>query len=60
VIAADCVRGSGLTVGQIVAYWEGIDYRLEKTHRTGVERFFALCVKHGLLSQQPALEFLPA
>lgn len=58
-IAAACAPSSGLTAAQIITYWNGIDYRLEKAHLTGLKLFFKLCAKYDLLNREPPLEFLP-
>lgn len=38
-------------------YWRGIDYTLTTAHRQGLELFFELCSKHGLLQKSPELIF---
>lgn len=58
VVAALYTADTGLNVGQIVDYWNGIDYRLEDRHLEGLHLFFSLCEKLKLLEQAPPLEFL--
>lgn len=48
---------TGLSVTQIVDYWQSIDYRLDEEHLDGLTLFFKLCVKHNLLPEEPPLEF---
>lgn len=44
--------------GALVAYWRSMTYRLDDEHRAGLEHFFALCLRHGLLTEEPELYFL--
>jgi len=43
---------------QLQAYWLQMSYDLEQMHLQGLELFFALCVKHQLLAEQPEIHFL--
>ena len=56
-IAALVAPKSGLTQRQVIDYWLSIDYCLDDAHIEGLKLFFQLCVKHGLLRQNPPLEF---
>lgn len=44
----------------ICAYWRCMSYRLEQPHIQGLELFFHLCRKHGLIETLPAMEFFTA
>jgi len=57
VIAEKYREKSALSVPQIVAYWQTIDYRLEQAHIDGLKLFFRLCQKHNLLAEEPLLKF---
>ncbi|WP_429884403.1 menaquinone biosynthetic enzyme MqnA/MqnD family protein [Geoalkalibacter halelectricus] len=41
----------------ICAYWRCMSYGLDDSHQRGLELFFRLCYKHGLIESLPALEF---
>jgi len=42
---------------QLVAYWQQMCYELDAFHQQGLELFFHLCHKHGLLSEMPQICF---
>jgi chorismate dehydratase len=42
---------------RLAAYWRAMDYDFSADHRRGLELFFHLAVKHGLLTQVPELRF---
>ncbi len=42
----------------LVAYWRQMSYDLGAAHQLGLKLFFQLCCKHGLLAEQPEIEFL--
>lgn len=41
----------------LVDYWRCMSYDLTPQHQTGLQLYFALCVKHGLLKDEPVLRF---
>lgn len=47
----------GLSPRTIVDYWQTIDYDLGEEHLRGLQLFFDLCRKHGLLDNRPELNF---
>jgi len=47
-----------LNTATIVDYWQTIDYRLEREHLLGLQLFFKLCHSHGLLDEEPLLDFM--
>lgn len=55
--AEQAARSSELLPEKIIEYWRNIDYRLNTEHLEGLQLFFQLCTKHGLLEQEPPLEF---
>jgi chorismate dehydratase len=42
---------------RLAAYWRAMAYDFSAAHRRGLELFFRLAVKHGLLTQVPELRF---
>jgi chorismate dehydratase len=38
-------------------YWRTVSYAMTPAHLDGLCRFFALCVKHGLLPEEPEIHF---
>lgn len=58
--AEEIAAKSQIDVRTIIDYWRTIDYRLDAEHKEGVTLFFKLCVKHGLLLQEPELNFFEA
>jgi chorismate dehydratase len=41
----------------LVDYWRAMSYDLTPQHQAGLQLYFALCVKHGLLEEEPLLRF---
>lgn len=50
--------GSPLDATELADYWRTVSYRLGPAHLAGLRRFFALCVAHGLLGEEPELCFV--
>lgn len=57
-MAAAVTPSTPLDAGELVAYWQSVSYGLSAQHLAGLERFFALCVRHRLLDEMPALDFV--
>jgi chorismate dehydratase len=57
-LAQHLAKDSGFNETALVAYWEAMSYQLGETHRQGLELFFRLAVRHGLLPEAPPLHFL--
>lgn len=53
-------RQAGLSPQQCRDYLAGLDFELTKGHIQGMELFFSLLVKRGLISEMPGLEFFPS
>lgn len=51
---------SDVEVARLVEYWQTIDYSLGDEHLKGLELFFSLCQKHGLLQNVPKIAFFRA
>ncbi len=49
---------TGTEIDYCAGYWRGIDYSLGPDHQKGLELFFSLSCKHGLLNEKPELSFL--
>jgi chorismate dehydratase len=56
-MAAAISPGGPLTAEELVAYWQTVSYQLTPAHLDGLSRFFTLCVKHGLLPEEPEIRF---
>jgi len=56
-MAAAVPPGGPLGPTELVQYWQTVSYRLTPAHLDGLRRFFALCVKHDLLGEEPELRF---
>ncbi|WP_249621081.1 menaquinone biosynthesis protein [Desulfuromonas sp. CSMB_57] len=52
-LATDC----GFNATALVAYWKAMSFQFGETHRQGLELFFRLAVRHGLLPEAPPLCF---
>ena len=52
-------RQAGLTPEQCRDYLAGLDFELTGGHIRGMELFFSLLVKRGLIPEMPKLEFFP-
>ncbi len=53
-------RQAGLSPQQCRDYLAGLDFELTKGHIRGMELFFSLLVKRGLIPEMPGLEFFPS
>ena len=42
---------------ELVAYWRCMDYDLTPTHIAGLQLYYELCLRHGLLNDRPELQF---
>lgn len=42
---------------RLAAYWRAMSYRLTDRHRQGLETYFRLAFKHGLLAEMPEVNF---
>lgn len=58
--AEAAARQTSMTPEQIVSYWNTISYVLDNHHLAGLTLFFERCCKHGLLQDDPPLNFLPS
>lgn len=38
-------------------YWRAMSYDLSPQHQAGLQLYFSLCVRHGLLTEEPLLRF---
>jgi len=56
-MAAAVTPGGPLSAEELVAYWQTVSYQLTPAHLDGLRRFFALCVKHTLLPEEPEIRF---
>ncbi|ORJ59100.1 menaquinone biosynthetic enzyme MqnA/MqnD family protein [Geothermobacter hydrogeniphilus] len=54
-LAAVTPERSWLGEEGLVSYWRQMSYDFQDRHRRGLELFFRLCGKHGLLAEQPEL-----
>lgn len=43
----------------LIDYWRCMSYDLTSQHLQGLQLYFALCVKHGLLKEEPLFRFFP-
>ena len=53
-------RQAGLSPQQCRDYLAGLDFELTRGHIRGMELFFSLLVKRGLIPEMPGLEFFPS
>ena len=56
-MAAAVSSGGPLAAEELVAYWQTVSYQLTPAHLDGLRRFFALCGKHTLLTEEPEIRF---
>lgn len=56
-MAAKTPERAWMGEGGLVEYWRRMSYDLDERHLAGLERFFALCVEHGLLPSMPGIRF---
>ena len=57
-LANNVCQGSCLSQQGKIKYWKGIEYDLGAKHIEGMDLFFQLCVKHGLLRNRPQINFV--
>ncbi len=57
-MAAQVAENGPLDAAELVDYWRAVSYTLTPQHLAGLRRFFSLCVKHGLLAEEPELRFV--
>ena len=58
-MAAELAPGTGLSAAELKTYWRNMSYDLKPGHIQGLELFFGLCNKYGLLDSTPGLHFFP-
>jgi len=46
-----------LQTGELVQYWQTINYQLTPQHLEGLKKFAQLCLKHQFITQEPQIEF---
>ena len=56
-VAAQTPEGQWMGETALVEYWRCMSYDLTPQHQAGLQLYFALCVKHGLLKEEPLLRF---
>lgn len=56
-LAATAPERAWMSEAALVDYWRCVDYDLNAEHLAGLERFFALCCRYGLISAIPQLNF---
>ena len=59
-MAALLADKTGFSAGRLEEYWRGMSYDLSERHIEGLQLYFTLCQKHGLLERVPAFHFFPA
>ena len=56
-VAAQTPERQWMGEAALVDYWRVMSYDLTPQHQAGLQRYFSLCVQHGLLKEEPALRF---
>jgi chorismate dehydratase len=57
-MAAEVAPGAPLAADELVRYWrDSMSYALTTEHLAGLQLFFSLCHKHGLLAEEPEICF---
>ncbi|PLX95488.1 MAG: futalosine synthase [Desulfuromonas sp.] len=56
-LAASCPEKSWMGEEGLIHYWRSMTYHLSPEHQQGLALYFKLCVRHGLLSDEPQLRF---
>lgn len=56
-VAAQTPEGQWMGETALVDYWRCMSYDLTPQHQAGLQLYFALCVKHALLNEEPVLRF---
>ncbi|HBT83204.1 MAG: hypothetical protein A2091_02930 [Desulfuromonadales bacterium GWD2_61_12] len=57
-LAAEAPERAWMGEAALLAYWRCMAYSLDAEQRAGLELFFRLCLRHGLLAAEPELHFL--
>ncbi len=58
-LAAEFPERQWLGEQGLLDYWRCMSYDLTEAHLEGLRLFFHLCVRHGLLAEEPELHFFP-
>jgi chorismate dehydratase len=56
-LAAQTPERQWMGEAALVDYWRAMSYDLTPQHQAGLKLYFALCVRHGLLREEPVLRF---
>lgn len=56
-VAAQTPERQWMGEAALVDYWRTMSYDLTRQHQAGLQLYFALCVRHGLLKEEPVLRF---
>jgi chorismate dehydratase len=56
-VAAQTPERQWMGEAALVDYWRAMSYDLTPQHQAGLRLYFALCVRHGLLKEEPVLRF---
>lgn len=56
-VASQTPEGQWMGETALVDYWRCMSYDLTPQHQAGLQLYFAFCVKHGLLKEEPLLRF---
>lgn len=56
-LAAETPERRWMGEAALVDYWRIMSYDLTAQHQAGLQLYFRLCVKHGLLKEEPLLRF---
>jgi chorismate dehydratase len=56
-LAAQTPERQWMGEAALVDYWRAMSYDLTPRHQAGLNLYFALCVRHGLLKEEPLLRF---
>ncbi|TYO99970.1 chorismate dehydratase [Geothermobacter ehrlichii] len=59
-LASEVACPDWLTEEELVAYWQRMSFDLAGDHLRGLERYFSLCHRHGLLAEEPGIAFFSA
>jgi chorismate dehydratase len=56
-LAAQTPERQWMGEAALVDYWRAMSYDLTPQHQEGLKLYFSLCVRHGLLKEEPVLRF---
>lgn len=56
-LAAQTPERQWMGEAALVDYWRAMSYDLTLQHQAGLQLYFTLCVRHGLLTEEPLLRF---